>query len=368
VPEKDLPVTLPEVENYVPSGTGESPLAALEDWVKVNCPSCEGEARRETNTMPQWAGSSWYWLRYPDAHNASRLAAPNALRHWLPVDTYIGGAEHAVLHLLYARFWNMVLHDSGVVPQEEPFPQLRNVGLLMGPDGQKMSKSRGNVIRPDDVVGRFGSDVVRVYEMFMGPFDGSAMWSERGIEGAYRFLRRIWQLYGRTHSHAVQLPREVALKVHRTIQKVTESTEGLHFNTAISALMELLNELEKQPDLPKDVLEVYLLLLTPYAPHMCEELWQDLGSQGLISQHAWPQADRHLLASAQVTIPVQVNGRLRGTLEADPNIRHAQAEQLARSLPNVARYLREGTVIKVIYIPAKVLNFVIKPGRSEHAR
>jgi leucyl-tRNA synthetase len=356
VPEKDLPVELPAVERYQPTGTGESPLAAIEEWVAVPCPVCGEKARRETNTMPQWAGSSWYWLRYPDPRNAAHVADKQALGRWLPVDVYIGGAEHAVLHLLYARFWNMVLCDAGVAPQEEPFPVLRNVGLVMGEDGVKMSKSRGNVINPDEVIEQHGADTLRVYEMFMGPFDQAAQWSQEGIEGSARFLRRVWQLSRRVQEEV----KKEDLIQQQTIKRVTIAIETLRFNTGIAALMEWLNALEKAERIPRAQLKIFVVLLSPFAPHVAAELWERMGEKNSLYEAGWPHVDEALLAQAPVQLPVQVNGRLRGTLTLAPGTTQAEVEAAARALPNVQRHVAQKKLIKVVFVPGRLLNFVVQ--------
>lgn len=359
VPEKDLPVTLPHVEQYKPTGTGESPLAAISDWVNVPCPHCGKPAKRETNTMPQWAGSSWYWIRFVDPHNAKAIASPAALKKWLPVDMYIGGAEHAVLHLLYARFWNMVLYDIGVVPQEEPFPQLKNVGLIMGEDGQKMSKSRGNVITPDSVVEDYGADTVRVYEMFMGPFELSNQWNSRSIHGIHRFLSRVWT-YVQQHTQTTSESDETtAIAFHRALHKVTIATETMRYNTAIATLMELLNTLEAQKTVSKDIVEGFVLMLSPYAPHLAEALWHDLGYTTSVALQPWPQFDETIVRKANVTIPVQINGKVRGTLEVPVDESQETIEAHARKIPNVERYLQESVIRKTIFVPNRLLNFVV---------
>ena len=361
VPEDQLPVELPPVESYQPTGTGESPLAAVEEWVNVKCPTCPREARRETNTMPQWAGSSWYWLRYVSPQYSIGVAESAALKRWLPVDLYIGGAEHAVLHLLYARFWHKVLFDKGVAPHDEPFKRFRAVGLVLGEDGQKMSKSRGNVINPDDVAGEFGADTLRVYEMFMGPFENSVAWSTASIRGARRFLDRVWKLA----TSAAELPtagqedEASNIFLQRTIRRVSESTEQFKFNTAISALMELLNELEKTPPRTRATVETFIKLLNPYAPHIAEELWQQLGKERPLVYEPWPHFDERVLAGAAVNIPVQVNGRVRGELTLDPGAEQAAVEQQARALPNVSKYLEGKDVKKVVYVPDKLINYVV---------
>lgn len=395
VPEKDLPVKLPEVEHYEPTGTGESPLANIDSWVNTTCPACAGRARRETNTMPQWAGSSWYYLRYIDPKNKKKLADAKKEKAWMPVDVYIGGAEHAVLHLLYARFWHKVLYDAGIVSTKEPFKQLRNVGLVMGADGQKMSKSRGNVVNPDGEIEAYGADATRIFSMFMGPFDSTAAWTTEGIQGAHRFVKRVWNVFGRVLSPQrppdpavpTSTPRSnkktskagpllgvlgsdsaappasdsaLQLKLQQTIQRVTDSTENFRFNTAISAFMEFLNELEKQENVAKETLETFVLLMAPYAPHLAEELWEKLGHKNSLAHESWPEADENILKSAQATIPVQVNGKVRAVLTADQGLAQDEIEKLARAEANVAKHLAQGTVKKVVYVPDKLLNFVVK--------
>ncbi len=362
VKEEDLPVKLPEVANYEPTGTGESPLAAMKEWVEVKCPTCPNIGRRETNTMPQWAGSSWYWLRYLSPQYAEGVVEREMVQKWMPVDVYVGGAEHAVLHLLYARFWHKVLFDAGVVFQEEPFYHFRAVGLVLGEDGQKMSKSRGNVINPDTVVQEYGADILRVYEMFMGPFDQAVAWDTHGIKGAQRFLNRVWSLFADVTGETPEVKIEdgVAVTLEKTIKKVAEATEQFKFNTAIAALMELLNELEKMPAVSRKVAETYTLLVSPYAPHIAEELWQRLGHAQSIAFAAWPLPNETIIKQAQVTIPIQVNGKVRGTVAVAPGFSQAALEKQARVLENVGRYLTEKEVIKVVYVPDKLLNFVIK--------
>jgi leucyl-tRNA synthetase len=356
VPEEELPVELPEVEKYQPTGTGESPLADIEEWVKVACPKCAAPARRETNTMPQWAGSSWYWLRFIDPKNDRVLAAPERLKHWLPVDTYIGGAEHAVLHLLYARFWNLVLYDAGVVPQAEPFSELKNVGLVLGEGGVKMSKSRGNVINPDEVVGKYGADALRLYVMFMGPFEGAAEWDTRSMEGVRRFLRRVWSLLEKESGQSQEV---LKVKLQQTILRVTESIKQVKFNTGVAALMKFLNEAEAVGGLKQEEGEVLVKLLSPYAPHIAEELWERLGKTSSLTEASWPEVDEQVLAQALVTIPVQVNGKVRGTLELVAGAKQDQLEAQARELSNVAKYLALKKIKKIIFVPDRLINFVV---------
>lgn len=365
VPEEELPVELPEIEKYEPTGTGESPLAAIKEWVNVKCPTCSRAGRRETNTMPQWAGSSWYWLRYLDPLNEEFLASERSMSEWLPVGLYIGGAEHAVLHLLYARFWNLALFDAGVVPVEEPFKRFRGVGLLLGEDGQKMSKSRGNVVNPDEVVKRVGADALRVYIMFMGPFNNAMAWDESGLNGAARFLHRVWQVFARRSEVGEKDEPGMELKLHRAIRRVAEGTEQFRFNTALAALMVLLNELEKCEKVARSTLEAFLLLLAPYAPHLAEELWSRLGHAESLMYQNWPVFDQVLLSEAVVTLPIQVNGRVRGEIEVLPASSQDQVEKRARELPNVRRYLTQGNIEKVIYVKGRMINFVVRQGREQ---
>lgn len=364
VPEADLPVTLPDIERYEPTGTGESPLAAMEEWVRVKCPTCPNIGRRETNTMPQWAGSSWYFLRFADPRNNDALASREALAKWLPVDVYVGGAEHAVLHLLYARFWTHALHDAGVVPLREPFVRLRSVGLVRGEDGQKMSKSRGNVVNPDDIIAAYGADSLRLYVMFMGPFDGSAAWNMSSIAGVHRFLQRVWNL-AKTKKIAGEVSGEMNLNLNRAIWRVTEGTEQFKFNTAIAALMEFLNYLEGQVAVPKKVIESYILLLSVYAPHLAEELWSGLGYERGVSLMPWPAHAEDVLAAAQRVVAVQVNGKVRGTVTVDPGAQQDYVEQSARALPNVARYLAGAKISRVVFVVDSLVNFVTQTAKEK---
>jgi leucyl-tRNA synthetase len=360
VPEADLPVLLPDVEHYEPTGTGESPLAGIADWVNVKCPTCPNMARRETNTMPQWAGSSWYFLRFADPRNNDVLASDSALRQWPQVDMYVGGAEHAVLHLLYARFWTLALHDAGVVPWREPFSRLRIVGLVRGEDGQKMSKSRGNVVNPDEVIDRYGADVLRIYVMFMGPFDASVAWDTSSIAGVARFLERVWKL-ATDHSHSDKPPSpEMLVALNRTIKRVSEGIEQFKFNTAIAALMEFLNTLDKTAELPRGVVETYVTLLHPFAPHMMAEAWQVLGHKDSIRTAAWPAFSSDLLNQAPRTIAIQVNGKVRGSVVVPPDVAQAYVEEQARAVASVARHLADQDVVKVVYVPGRLLNFVTR--------
>lgn len=365
VPEQDLPVRLPDVAKYEPTGTGESPLAEIEEWVNVKCPTCPRMGKRETNTMPQWAGSSWYWLRYASPHHQEAFADKASLDKWMPVDVYIGGSEHAVLHLMYARFWQKALYDANIVAHNEPFKRFRAVGLVIGEDGQKMSKSRGNVINPDDVVERVGADALRVYEMFMGPFDASVEWNTNGLKGTRRFLDRVWGMVVKHAPDVVEQDKNVSeeedveLILHQTIRRVSEGTEVFKFNTAISALMELLNFLEPKAHVSKKTLETFVIMLAPYAPHIAEELWGHLGYTQSLAYQPWPSFNQKILDQAAVSISVQVNGKVRGALELNPGVSQEEVERQAREVPNVQRYLEGATVKKVIYVPDRLVNFVV---------
>ncbi|MBI4022269.1 MAG: leucine--tRNA ligase, partial [Candidatus Andersenbacteria bacterium] len=365
VPEKDLPVELPAVDRFAPTGTGESPLAAMTGWVNVVCPSCSSAGKRETNTMPQWAGSSWYYLRYIDPANDKALVLAEAEREWMPVDMYVGGAEHATRHLIYARFWHKFLYDISVVHTEEPFLHLQSVGLILGPDGHKMSKRWGNVVNPDDVVARYGADALRVYEMFMGPFGNAMPWSEKSLVGAARWLRRVWKRFvdhpalRQAESTSAAQRGERAIVMHRTIKRVTEAMAQFRFNTGIAALMEWLNELERRPAVDRQTASVYVRLLAPYAPHLSQELWCVLGHDAFVVDAAWPAYDAALLEQALVILPVQVNGRVRGQVCLAADAPQAEVEAAARALPNVARHVQQAPVRQVVYVPGKVINIVL---------
>lgn len=357
VPEKELPLKLPDVDQYEPSGTGESPLAGIDAWVNVPCPTCGEPAKRETNTMPQWAGSCWYYLRFIDPHNSEAIADPGLLAKWLPVDMYVGGAEHAVLHLLYARFWHKVLYDEGVVPTKEPFARLRNQTMISGEDGQKMSKSRGNVVNPDSILEAYGADTFRTYEMFMGPMGSTIPWSTASIEGVHRFLGRVWRLSEITQEGKAS--SEELSMLHKTIQKVTEDMENLSFNTSVAQMMICVNTFYELGQIASSTLRTFLALLAPFAPHMTEELWQMHGGSGSIHCSPWPQFDAELAKDSQVTIAVQVNGKVRGTISVRPDESQENVLSAAKAEPLVAKYLAEGTLRKEIYIPGKIVNFVV---------
>ena len=365
LPEEQLPLMLPETKNFKPSGTGESPLANLEAWLATTDPATGKPARRETNTMPQWAGSCWYYLRFIDPKNSSRLVDSAKERYWMPVDLYIGGSEHAVLHLLYARFWHKVLYDIGVVSTPEPFKKLVHQGIVLGEDNQKMSKSRGNVVNPDEIIERFGADAVRLYEMFMGPLEAMKPWSTRGVEGVTRFLDRVWRLIVNDDGSLSQAvvgadpPADQRRLLHQTIKKVTEDIEDLRFNTAISQMMVFTNELTKLDRRPRALLEPFVLLLTPFAPHLCEELWKTLGHAPSVSRQPWPAFDPVLVVSDRLEIPIQVNGKLRSKIEVPADWTEEQVVALAKQDTKLAEWLQGKPPRKVIYVPKKLVNFVV---------
>ncbi len=361
--EEELPLRLPKADNIKPSGTGESPLANITDWVNVVDPKTGLKGRRETNTMPQWAGSSWYFLRYVDPHNKQALADYEKLKQWLPVDIYIGGAEHAVLHLLYARFWHKFLYDLGVVPTKEPFQKLFNQGMILGENNEKMSKSRGNVVNPDDVVKQYGADTLRLYEMFMGPLDASIAWSENGLEGSRKFLDRVWRLIvdenGKLRDRITTFNDGKLDKVYnQTVKKVTEDFENLHFNTAISQMMVFVNEAYKADALPYAYIEGFVQLLAPIAPHIAEELWEILGNEGGISYVPWPTYDEAALVESEVEIVCQINGKVRAKLMVPVDSSKEALEELALANEQVKEQIAGKTVRKVIAVPNKLVNIV----------
>ena len=359
VPEEDLPLRLPEVERYTPTGTGESPLAAIDEWVNTTCPVCGEKAKRETNTMSQWAGSCWYYLRFLDPGNDCQFVSADRLDYWMPVDLYVGGAEHAVLHLLYARFWHKVLYDLGFLNTPEPFQKLVNQGMILGEGGVKMSKSLGNVINPDDIIESFGADSMRIYEMFMGPLEVSKPWSTRGLVGVHRFLDRIWRVSERDFSE--EPPPEAIIKVlHKTIKKVTHDTAGLEFNTAIAQMMIFINDLYKTETNYADVWEKFVLLLSPYAPHMAEELWEKLGNKPSISKHPWPEWDESLTAESVVTVVLQINGKVRAKVELPADVSEERMKDAALGNRRIGEMLQDKKIIKIITVPGKLVNIVAK--------
>ncbi|PTQ52388.1 MAG: Leucyl-tRNA synthetase [Hydrogenibacillus schlegelii] len=366
VPEAALPVMLPETDHIRPTGTGESPLANIAEWVETLDPETGKRARRETNTMPQWAGSSWYFLRFVDPHNDERLADPEKLAYWLPVDLYVGGAEHAVLHLLYARFWHKFLYDLGVVPTKEPFQKLFNQGIILGENHEKMSKSRGNVINPDEIVESHGADALRLYEMFMGPLEATKAWSMDGLDGARRFLDRVWRLIVAEDGTLSPRIRETAEAdyaltrlYHQTVKKVTEDYEALRFNTAISQLMIFVNEASRREALPKAFVEGFVKLLYPVTPHLGEELWARLGHTGTIAYEPWPAYDPAALEAPEVEVVVQIGGRVRGKLVVPKGLPEAELREQALRLPEIERHLAGKSPKKVVVVPDKIVNIVV---------
>ncbi|HDR4427316.1 leucine--tRNA ligase [Bacillus thuringiensis] len=361
VKEEELPLVLPKTENIRPSGTGESPLANIDEWVNVVDPETGKKGRRETNTMPQWAGSCWYYLRYIDPNNSEALVDPEKVKQWLPVDIYIGGAEHAVLHLLYARFWHKVLYDIGVVPTKEPFQQLFNQGMILGENNEKMSKSKGNVVNPDDIVASHGADTLRLYEMFMGPLDASIAWSENGLDGARRFLDRVWRLFvqdnGELSEKITDAPnKELEKAYHQTVKKVTEDYAELRFNTAISQMMVFINDAYKAETLPKEYVEGFVKMIAPVAPHIGEELWSKLGYNETITYASWPTFDESKLVEDEVEIVVQVMGKVRAKLTMSKDASKDEMEKLA--LEAIQDQIEGKTVRKVIVVPGKLVNVV----------
>ena len=359
VPEEDLPLTLPEVDSYTPTGTGESPLGAIEEWVNTVCPRCGGPGKRETNTMPQWAGSCWYFLRYLDPRSDEVFASKEAVDYWMPVDLYVGGAEHAVLHLLYARFWHKVLYDLGYVNSPEPFTRLINQGMILGEGGVKMSKSLGNVINPDDVIREFGADSMRMYEMFMGPLEVSKPWSTTGISGIQRFLDRVWRLSERVVSGA-EAPKHLVKQLHKTIKKVSEDTGNLEFNTAIAQMMIFVNDAYKEDYLYRETFEPFLLLLAPYAPHLAEELWEKLGNQPTISRAPWPEWREELTKDEEITIVVQINGKVRSKMVMPADTGQDIMEAEAMKQDRILELLDGKEIRKVITVKNKLVNIVAK--------
>ncbi len=394
VPEEELPLTLPEVQSYQPSGTGESPLANIDSWVNCRCPKCGGPARRETNTMPQWGGSCWYYLRYIDPKNKSRFVDPDKEKYWMPVNLYIGGTEHAVLHLLYARFWHKVLFDLGLVSTPEPFARLVNQGMITSfayqkankslvptdqvienEDGTftdkesgeklerviaKMSKSLKNVINPDEVIAQYGADTMRMYEMFMGPLQVSKPWSTTGIAGVWRFIDRIWRMGEEKPLTEDKAPADILKSLHKTIKKVTDDTATLNFNTAISQMMVYINDLSKLDKLPREAWEPLVLMLAPYAPHLCEELWQRAGHSESVANVAWPKYEEALTIDAEIQLVVQINGKVRAKLMLSKDASKEEVIAAAKANDNVQKYLDGANIVKEIVVPGKLVSFVVK--------
>ena len=354
--ESELPLLLPEVESYMPTDNGESPLAAMTDWVNTTCPCCGGPAKRETDTMPQWAGSSWYFLRYTDPNNDEALASPEALKYWMPVDWYNGGMEHTTLHLLYSRFWHKFLYDEGVVPCPEPYQKRTSHGMILGENGEKMSKSRGNVVNPDDIVNEYGADTLRTYEMFIGAFDLAASWSEDGVKGCRRFLDRVWKLQD-IMTDEEGYSKDLETKMHQTIKKVSNDFENLKYNTAIAAMMALLNDFYKKGSITKGELKTLIILLNPVAPHITEEMWQVIGCAGRVYQQTWPEYDEAKTVESSVEIAVQINGKVKATLDIQKD--DPKDEVIAKAKETIADKLT-GNIVKEIYVPGRLVNIVMK--------
>ena len=364
VREKDLPIKLPYIKKYQPTKTGESPLAKIDKWVDVKCPKCKSAAKRETDTMPNWAGSSWYFMRYIDPDNNKQLADPKKLKYWMPVDWYNGGFEHTTLHLLYSRFWYKFLYDIGVAPQKEPYSRRTSHGIVLAEDNRKMSKSFGNVINPDDIIQKYGADALRLYEMFMGPFDQAIIWNEKGVKGVYRFLEKVWNLFQKA-----QTPKNAKLKrlLHQTIKKVTEDIENFKFNTAISQLMILVNEMEKQNQLPirnkflasESNYQLLLKLLAPMAPHITEELWFRLGHKKSIFEESWPKYDPKLVKEEKITLVIQINGKVRDKIEVEAALTEEQAKKLTLTREKVKKWIQGKKIKKIVFIKGKLINIVI---------
>ncbi|OES44104.1 leucine--tRNA ligase [Domibacillus iocasae] len=362
VPESELPLVLPKTTEIRPSGTGESPLAVIQDWVNVVDPETGKKGRRETNTMPQWAGSCWYYLRFIDPDNQESLADKDLLKRWLPVDIYIGGAEHAVLHLLYARFWHKVLYDIGVVHTKEPFQKLFNQGMILGENNEKMSKSKGNVVNPDEIVESHGADTLRLYEMFMGPLEASIAWSTNGVDGARRFLDRIWRLLitenGSLTPKVTGEDKSLEKVYHQTVKKVTEDYEGLRFNTAISQMMVFVNEANKAETIPAEYAEGFVKLVSPLAPHLAEELWEKLGHSGTVTYEAWPAFDESKLIDEEVEIVIQLNGKVKAKVMVSKDATREQMEEIAMQNDKLQEELAGKTIRKVVAVPGKLVNIV----------
>jgi len=360
---EDLPVVLPEVEKYEPTDTGESPLANISEFVNTTCPKCGKPAKRETDTMPNWAGSDWYFLRYIDPHNEQALGDIEKLRYWMPVDLYIGGDEHNTLHLLYSRFIYQFLHDIGAVPAEIPEPYYRRMshGVILGPDNQRMSKSRGNVIVPEDIIHQYSVDAARCYMMFIGPFDATMAWNERALQGTKRFLDRFERLVEEQKNTQAETPRVVKALIHKAVDKCRHDYASFKFNTAVAKLMETLNGIYEQggPVNPRD-LRILVQAIAPLAPFFAAEVWTKLGGKGSVHASDWPEVDPTLIKEDSVEISVQVNGKLRGTVTISREADQTAVEAAAKDLESVSRYLSEGEIRKVIYIPAKTINFVVK--------
>ena len=356
--EKDLPLVLPKVDNYEPTDNGESPLSKIDDFVHTKCPKCGRDAVRETDTMPQWAGSSWYYLRYTDPHNDEAIASKENLDYYTPVDWYNGGMEHTTLHLLYSRFWHKFLYDIGVVPTKEPYMKRTSHGMILGDNNEKMSKSRGNVVNPDDIVRDFGADTLRCYEMFIGDFEKSAPWSENGVKGCRKFLDKVWRTQELVDGDSNFEKMETL--IHQTIKKVSEDYENLKFNTAIAQLMTLLNEFNNLDKISKEQFKIFLILLNPVCPHITEEIWQRMGYEGYVHESIWPEYDESKTILDVIELPIQVNGKLRATVEINREASEDEVYEKAVKDDVVAKYLEGKNVVKKIYVKGRIFNIIVK--------
>ncbi len=361
MPEKDLPVVLPKVKSYAPTGTGESPLADIAKWVNVKCPVCDGLAKRETNTMPQWAGSSWYYLRFIDPKNKKSLADKKKLDQWLPADMYVGGVEHATRHLIYARFWHKFLFDLGLVGTAEPFHQLKNQGLILGEDGRKMSKRWGNVINPDDMVKLYGADTLRLYEMFMGPFELSKSWSTDNMIGCRRLVEKVWRLAKKVEldSSVGEMPSELESEFHKTIKKVSTDIETFNFNTAISTMMIFANYLDKILIIPQTVMLDFLKILAPFTPFLAEELWLKLDGKKSVHQASWPVFDEKKIMADDLIMMVSINGRVRDSFKIVKGVGEDEVKKIALALPTIKKWTNDKKIVRIIYVPDKLINIVL---------
>ena len=357
--EKDLPLTLPEVDNYEPTDNGESPLSKMEDWINTTCPHCGGKARRETDTMPQWAGSSWYFLRYIDPHNDDFLAGKEKLKYWLPIDWYNGGMEHTTLHLLYSRFWHKFLYDIGVVPIKEPYQKRTSQGMILGENSEKMSKSRGNVINPDDIVNEYGADTLRLYEMFIGAFDQATPWSMQGVKGCYKFLERVWGMQAFVTDENIY-SSEMKMGMHKAIQKVSDDIEKMKFNTAIATLMSLSNDFYKQNKITRKEFETFLILLNPFAPHITEEIWQALKFEKEVANFTWPIFDASKIVEDIIEIPVQVNGKVKDKVVVAKDATEDVVKEAVHNSESINKILEGKTIVKEIYVGGRIYNIVVK--------
>ena len=357
--ESDLPLCLPDVEHYEPTGTEEGPLAEVKDWIETTCPICWKSAKRESNTMPGWAGSSWYWLRYMDPKNSDQLVAPEKEAYWGMVDTYVWGAEHVTRHMIYARFWQNFLYDLGIISHPEPFKKYQKVWLIMAEDGRKMSKRRGNVVNPDDIIAEYGADVLRTYEMFMGPFDQAIAWNTQGMKWVKKFLDKVIALYDKVEIQSSEESPEVTTLLHQTIKKLTEEIDDFRFNTSLSQLMILVNRLWEEEKISKQTFESLVLMLAPFAPHLAEEFWNLMGNEfSIFTTGRWPSYDPEKLVSSRIVLPVQFNGKMRWTLEISPESSQEEILAMIRQDEKLASYLT-GEIKKCILVPWKIINIIV---------